>query len=171
KIERTQAKKITHSTILDVNLLQNVPDIGPFDAVVMFHVLEHIPNPISFLNNVKKLLRRGGKLLVEVPNLNDYQLRLNEAYKKWHWQLAHLNYFTPSTLKKVIRSGGFKDVKIQGIQRYSIENMFSWKLTGKPQLNAPTHILPIEYEWLEKYYKNHLERSLQSDAIIAVARC
>ena len=92
---------------------------------------------------------------------------MNKAYGDWFWQRAHINYFSPKTLRKVFHKAGFK-VRILGVQRYSIENLFSWKLTNKPQLKNPTHSLSKEYEWIEKYYKHNLERKLICDTLIVI---
>jgi len=42
-----------------------------FDFVVLFHVLEHIPDPVRFLQSLRPLLRLDGRLIVEVPNVDD----------------------------------------------------------------------------------------------------
>ena len=54
--------------------------IGKYDVIVMFQVLEHIPEPVLFLKNVGRLLKKTGKLIIEVPNLDDHLLNLNEEY-------------------------------------------------------------------------------------------
>ena len=165
---RKYSKKVTGVRPLDINLTEQIPNIGSFDTIVLFQVLEHVNDPIKFLKNLTKLLNPKGKVIVEVPNLNDFQLGFNKAYSKWYWQRAHIHYFTPQILGKVLLRAGLKNAKIFGIQRYSIENMFSWKLTNKPQLNNPTYNLPIEYAWIEKYYKQYLEKNLKCDTLIAI---
>jgi len=165
--KRIMSRKVTKVKILDVDINTQSLDIGNFDTIVMFHVLEHIRDPISFLKKEKKLLKPTGKLIVEVPNCNDFQLELNKSYKDFYWQRAHLHYFTPKNLKGVFSHAGF-NAKILGVQRYSIENMFSWRLTNKPQLNEPTYSLPKPYEWIEKSYKHNLEKNLKCDTIIAI---
>jgi 2-polyprenyl-3-methyl-5-hydroxy-6-metoxy-1,4-benzoquinol methylase len=167
--KRIMSKKVTKVKILDVDINSKSLDIGNFDTIVMFHVLEHIRDPIKFLQKVKKLLKSNGKLIVEVPNCDDFQLELNKSYKDFYWQRAHLHYFTPKNLKRVLFLAGFK-TEILGVQRYSIENMFSWKLTNKPQLNEPTYSLPKPYDWVEKAYKHNLEKNLKCDTIIAIGK-
>lgn len=161
------AKKVTNAKILDVNINEKIPSIGKFDFIVMFHVLEHIIDPTKFLSKIKKLLKTNGKIIIEVPNVNDFQLSTNSEYKKFYWQRAHIHYFNPLSLKKVIKNNSLK-VRIVGVQRYSIENMFNWKLTKKPQMNTPTFSLPKEYYWLEQSYKNYLTKNLICDTIIAI---
>jgi len=63
----------------------------------------------------------------------------------------------------------FKKIKINGLQRYSIENMFMWKFTGKPQLENPTYSLDFNYEFIEKYYKKFLEKNFICDTLVAIA--
>ncbi len=50
-----------------------------FDLVVMFHVLEHLPDPISFLRSLRELLRVGAKLIIEAPNVDDALVSLYKS--------------------------------------------------------------------------------------------
>jgi 2-polyprenyl-3-methyl-5-hydroxy-6-metoxy-1,4-benzoquinol methylase len=167
--KRKLAKKITSATILNINLEKEIPKLKKFDCIVMFHVLEHIIDPVNFLNNIKKLLKKNGKLIIEVPNSDDFQLSFNKNYKKWYWQFAHVHYFNSKTIKKTLQRSNFKKIKIQGIQRYSIENLFYWHINKKPQLTNPVYNLENELEWLDKYYKNFLEKNLTSDTLVIIA--
>lgn len=169
KQRRIKSKRVTNVKVLNINLMGCASNIGIFDGIVLFHVLEHIIDPVNFLKNISNLLKPKGKLIVEVPNFDDNQIKMNEAYKDWSLQRAHIHYFVPTILKDVFTKAGLR-VKVTGIQRYSIENMFSWKLTNKPQINNPIFSLEKEYDWIEKSYKTNLEKKLISDTIIAVGQ-
>ena len=169
KEKRKILKKVAKAKVLNININEQIPDIGPFDTIVFFHVLEHISEPVKFLINCQKLLKPRGKIIVEVPNCDDFQLQHNKAYKEFYWQRAHINYFTPRLLKEVFYKSGLKKTRIIGVQRYSIENMINWKLTNKPQIDEPTYSLPKHYNWIESHYKDQLERSLKCDTIMAVS--
>jgi len=170
KDKRKIVKKVANIKVLNININEQIPDIGPFDTIVFFHVLEHISDPVNFLKNCKKLLKSKGKIVAEVPNCDDFQLKLNKAYTEFFWTRAHINYFSPKTLKKVFQKSGLNNIKILGVQRYSIENMFSWKITNKPQLHEPTYRLPTHYQWIESPYKSTLEKSLKCDTIIVISK-
>jgi len=101
------------------------------DTVTLFHVLEHIIEPIEFLNRIKSVLCDDGQLIIEVPVKDDILVNL-PSYKKFYYQLAHCTYFTQRTLCGLINKCGFSVCKIKRIQRYSLDNHLHWLIFGKP---------------------------------------
>jgi SAM-dependent methyltransferase len=77
-----------------------------FDQVQWFHVLEHVHEPLAALLKLRSLLKPGGSLLVEVPNVYEPYGLLEENF----FQNVHLVSYSPSTLPALIRRAGF-DVK------------------------------------------------------------
>jgi SAM-dependent methyltransferase len=69
-----------------------VPDAS-LDLVTMFHALEHVPDPRLVLNTARGWLKRGGRLVVEVPNVAALVQAPSHQY-----HFAHLHHFTGSTL-------------------------------------------------------------------------
>ena len=54
-----------------------------FSVITLLNVLEHIPNPVRFLNLIKKLLPRGGVIVIQVPNdFNELQITAKEFLNK-----------------------------------------------------------------------------------------
>jgi SAM-dependent methyltransferase len=82
-----------------------------FDVVVMSHVVEHLADPGDVLRRVHDLLNPGGLLYVAVPNLESLQYRI---FGK-HWDvvnpLAHLQYFGPGSLQRLLADCGFENVE------------------------------------------------------------
>jgi SAM-dependent methyltransferase len=78
------------------------------DAVVMWHVLEHLDDPRAALRRVHGWLRPGGLLLVGVPNLDSWQRAL--AGERWlHYDVPrHRMHFTPAGLGALLRAAGFE---------------------------------------------------------------
>lgn len=161
---------VSDAPVIDFDILSETKSIGQFDTVVMFQVLEHIVDPVEFLKKISKILKKNGKLIIEIPNVNDFQLKLNQIYRDWFWQKAHVSYFSVKVLSEILTRNKFQEVKISGIQRYSIENMFSWKLNGKPQAKKPSYNMPAEYDWIDNHYKKYLEKKLICDTLIAIAK-
>lgn len=79
-----------------------------FDAVIVWHVLEHLDHPQTTLERVSRLLKPDGLLYLEVPNLSSLQSR--STGKNWfHLDLEHhLYHFTMNGLHQLLRSTGFR---------------------------------------------------------------
>jgi SAM-dependent methyltransferase len=79
-----------------------------FDTVILWHVLEHIPDPAALLAEVRRILRPGGTLLVAVPNFGSWEARWGQD--RWfHLDVPrHLNHFTPDALRGYLRDAGLR---------------------------------------------------------------
>ncbi len=78
-----------------------------FDQVIVWHVLEHLPDPRGTLLEIRRILRPGGRLVVSVPNFSSYQARWAGA--AWfHLDLPrHLYHFPLPALRRLLESCGF----------------------------------------------------------------
>lgn len=166
--KRTAAQQITTAPILNIDLLQSSPKIGTFDVITMFHLIEHLTDPIRFCRIVRRYLTNQGCLIIEMPNLDDLMLDSCPTYRLFWWQRAHISYFGARTIQHVLREAGYAEVEVLGIQRYGIDNMMNWLVNGKPQLDAPSYETSSPYRWLEQYYKSHLEKTLRCDTLMAI---
>ncbi len=79
-----------------------------FDLVTLWHVFEHMENPAATLAAVHRILKPGGKLILEVPNFSSWQSRLTG--KHWfHLDLnRHLYHFSKQGLAQILCRAGFK---------------------------------------------------------------
>jgi 2-polyprenyl-3-methyl-5-hydroxy-6-metoxy-1,4-benzoquinol methylase len=87
---------------------------GFFDAVTMWDVLEHLPNPRRALEESHRLLKGGGFLIVRVPNTNFQLLKafLREGILRGQRNSLqanlHLNHFSAANLRRLLTSTGFE---------------------------------------------------------------
>lgn len=71
---------------------------GRFDVVTLWDVLEHVVDPMNFLRRCRNLLQTGGRLFLNVPDLDSIEARL--LGRRWPLLLPeHLNYFNRSSLR------------------------------------------------------------------------
>ncbi|MHB8185466.1 MAG: methyltransferase domain-containing protein [Dermatophilaceae bacterium] len=81
-------------------------DLRP-DVVAIWHVLEHVPDPVSFLGEIRSTLRPGGTLVLEVPNGS------SSTFKRLglEWDAAqpddHFFHFSPHGLELMLGAAGF----------------------------------------------------------------
>jgi 2-polyprenyl-3-methyl-5-hydroxy-6-metoxy-1,4-benzoquinol methylase len=75
-----------------------------FDLISIVHVLEHLPDPVSYITHLReRFLASDGWLLVEVPNL----------YAHDSFEIAHLVAYSSHTLKQVLKKARFDVVKAE----------------------------------------------------------
>ncbi len=92
-------------------------DVPPasLDAVTLWHVLEHLDDPVLALESIAGWLRRGGLLLVGVPNLASVQARVGGA-RWYHLDVPrHRTHFTARGLAALLRAHGFEPVATQHV--------------------------------------------------------
>ncbi len=86
---------------------------GSFDVAVSMSYLEHEPRPAETAARVFELLRPGGLTAHKVPNY-DSHLRwvLGRRWSGYRWP-SHLQYFTPTTLGRLLENAGFEIVGVR----------------------------------------------------------
>jgi 2-polyprenyl-3-methyl-5-hydroxy-6-metoxy-1,4-benzoquinol methylase len=141
-----------------------------FDIITLFHVLEHLQNPIHVLKELKKVLKSNGKIIIEVPSACDFLLSIEnlESFKKFTFWSEHLMLHTDVSIRKFLKICGFKDIKVLYYQRYNFENHLGWFIKGVPgghQFFKGT----VDDKFLNDYNK-FLQRSRKTDTLIAIAR-
>lgn len=78
-----------------------------FDAITLWHVFEHLPDPYQTLNYCRQWLKSDGYLFIEVPNVSSWQAQLFKV--NWFHLDAprHLFLFTPESLDCLLSKAGF----------------------------------------------------------------
>lgn len=94
---KTAVEAIPGVTQLHVGPLSTLSE--RFDVIVLIHALEHIPDPIRYLAGLTRLLNPGGRLLIEVPDLNASPFDILIA--------DHATHFSATTLRAVVEAAGF----------------------------------------------------------------
>jgi 2-polyprenyl-3-methyl-5-hydroxy-6-metoxy-1,4-benzoquinol methylase len=80
-----------------------------FDLITAVDVIEHIPEPIEWLYECHRILKKGGILLMVTPDCSSLPARIKKAM--WpHYKVEHLHYYTPETMKRLFISHGFSHI-------------------------------------------------------------
>ncbi|MCG9134022.1 class I SAM-dependent methyltransferase [Candidatus Poribacteria bacterium] len=84
-----------------------------FDAIVLYHVLEHISELNPFLSELRRVLKpETGTLVIEVPNGEGLQSRLQKADWPYVHPHDHLYYFSAHSLPQLLQKHGFQSVTL-----------------------------------------------------------
>ena len=80
-----------------------------FDVVTLWQVLEHVPQPLMMLKEVRRILKPGGLVVASTPNIGGMPAKI--LRKKW-WDIKrlHINQFAASTLANLLRNAGFRNI-------------------------------------------------------------
>jgi len=141
-----------------------------FDVATMFHVMEHLHDPVSLLNQVRTRLNPNGMLVVEVPHARDALLVRygSEVFRDFTMWSEHLILHTAKNLTCVLEEAGYEILEITGVQRYPLANHLRWLSHGEPGGQEVWDCLvddPLDSEY------ERLLRSLgETDTIIAIAQ-
>ncbi len=85
-----------------------------FDIISMFDVLEHLPSPKDYVREIYRILKPGGVVVAETPNI--------EGFFASHWYKeqselvkphAHICLYSPETVKRLFRSAPFSKITIK----------------------------------------------------------
>ena len=104
------------------------------EVVTLFHVLEHLPDPVKVLTGIRKKMADSGKIIIEVPHANDFLISFLELeqFREHSFWSEHLILHTRQSLKALMEKSGFRNVAIEGFQRYPLSNHLYWLCKGKP---------------------------------------
>lgn len=166
-----EMSKILRKQIIDKYQIQVFPNIaavqGQYDVMTMFHVIEHLPDPIAILIEMKENLKDDGMIYIETPNVNDALLSLyeNESFSNFTYWGCHLYLYSKNTLSTMIKKAGFKINYIKQIQRYPLSNHLYWLAKGKPNGHKLWECLNTEM--LKTAYEATLANLDIADTIIA----
>ncbi len=98
---RQIAKEVNKMTLNDIREFYDLPDHS-FDAITLWHVLEHVHDLNGYMEKFCSLLKPDGKLFIAVPNYDSS----DAAIYKENWAAydvpRHLYHFIPSVMKKLV---------------------------------------------------------------------
>lgn len=88
--------------------IEDVPAaIQLFDVITAAHVIEHVPDPVSFLRHCRRLLKPNGLVVIRTPNASSLGHRLYGPWWRGLEPPRHLVVFTMESLRRVATSTGF----------------------------------------------------------------
>jgi 2-polyprenyl-3-methyl-5-hydroxy-6-metoxy-1,4-benzoquinol methylase len=147
-----------------------------FDFIHINNVLEHVTNPLIFMNECRRILKPGGQMYLSVPNGANDSRNLIRFWQEEHTapcsKEGHLFFFPPQALYELFKRSGFLILKARsygfnrGLRNCGLlPHKKNWKRAYTPQpLNAvenPPIFLHVRegYSYPEWYYRFRLWKS------------
>tara|TARA_B100000787_G_scaffold167599_1_gene154699 strand:+ start:1728 stop:2654 length:927 start_codon:yes stop_codon:yes gene_type:complete len=163
--------KFINSKYKSIKIKKNINDFTEkFDYITLFHVLHYLPNQIEILKILRSKLKKNGKIIIEVPNANDFLLQFDnfDNFKNFTFCKEQLILHTEQSLKGFLKKAGFKNIKIEHYQRYNINNHLGWFVNNKPGGHKYFQKV-FDYSMITNY-SNFLKKLKMTDTLIVVAK-
>lgn len=102
EVARQLGTELLEGTLATSNLPQNY-----FDVVTLWDVIEHLPDPMEEMNQVFRVLKPGGWVVIHTMNVESLFAKLMGANWPWFMEM-HLYYFSEKTLCQLLQSANFE---------------------------------------------------------------
>lgn len=109
---RSNCKQIFNLDLLDTSYIKNIPD-NSLDAISMWHVLEHIHEPLGLLSEFKRILKQNGTLFIAVPNIDSFDYKFYDKYWAALDLPRHIHHFSHKSIKFLLESGNLEVFQIK----------------------------------------------------------
>jgi len=130
-------------------LICEVPN-AEYDFILCLDLLEHLIDPWSFVSELHKKLKPGGKVIASIPNIRTLRVLFNLLIKgkfeyadKGIMDRTHLRFFTKSTIIQLMESNGM--FKINSIQNTEMAKWSNSWIFNKMTLNLFSDLLAEQY--------------------------
>ncbi len=124
-----------YANSMDIRTVSKIEELTgqKYDIILMYYVVEHLRDPVGYFRDLKCMLTGGGKILVEVPNVDDALITLYNAkgFQSFYWQKAHYYNYSHHSLEYVLKKAGYQ-VSTHPEQRYDLSNHMNWLQNGVP---------------------------------------
>jgi 2-polyprenyl-3-methyl-5-hydroxy-6-metoxy-1,4-benzoquinol methylase len=112
----------------DGSLIGQWNDREIFDIVHCSHTIEHVPDPIVYIKEMRCLLKSGGQLMLAFPNYASLpRLMLREVWPIWCLD-SHLWQFTASQMRSILRKAGFAIFSCRTLHGYTPDSRLKKRL-------------------------------------------
>jgi SAM-dependent methyltransferase len=109
--------------VRSVNLSESGFAYESFDVINVAQVFEHLLSPRDMLKELLLYLRPGGLFYIDVPNYNTLPIMLGVDDFDLNRPLQHINFFSPATLEKLLRSESLSVLEIAANSGLKWENL------------------------------------------------
>jgi SAM-dependent methyltransferase len=121
----------TYATSIGLNVTDSLMRVdGTFDGLSLFHVLEHVAEPVPFLESCSEKIRTGGLLYVRVPDFTTVWRRI--FGQQWIWFQPHLHalHYTPRALSLLLEQRGFELLWIRQQRPNTLQTRRAYRLAN-----------------------------------------
>lgn len=134
---RQLAKQMYNADLDDVTRLYKLP-AASFDAITLWHVLEHVHDLQAYVQQLKNLLKENGRIFIALPNYTSKDAGIYKDYWAAYDVPRHLYHFSPRSMQVLMEKNSLKllDYKPMWYDSFYISLLSSKYKNGKPDFFA-----------------------------------
>lgn len=107
---RELARKLYRLTVFDAAQLYELPHAA-FDVITLWHVLEHVHDLHNYVEQLRNLLKPGGKIFIAVPNYHSLDAHIYRSSWAAYDVPRHLYHFTPRAMETLLKMHSLRSVQ------------------------------------------------------------
>jgi 2-polyprenyl-3-methyl-5-hydroxy-6-metoxy-1,4-benzoquinol methylase len=132
---RIVARQLYNSDLADSTIFYQLPEHS-FDAITLWHVMEHVHDLQAYVRQLKFLLKEEGKIFIAVPNYTSNDAAVYKQYWAAYDVPRHLYHFSPRSVAVLMEKNGLtvKQYKPMWYDSFYISLLSSKYKNGKPNL-------------------------------------
>lgn len=138
-------------------------EAGNVYLATSFQVIEHVSNPVEFLQELSQLLSPDGKIVIATPNRKDILLKLlPEDFMPFYFRRAHRWYFEKSSLIFCAEKANLRMHSCRHIHTFGMSNTLAWLRDRKPTGNKQLEGINAD---MDQHWAAWLQSTEQADTI------
>src|SRR4029077_8783598 len=116
-VARGRVSDVVHADLQQIEEVKRSLGERRFDVIIFADVLEHLAWPIGVLRGYLDLLKDGGNVIVSLPNVGLWSVRVNLLLGRFHYEetgvldRTHLRFFTRRSARELIEKAGLEIVR------------------------------------------------------------
>ncbi len=135
--------------VYESDLWQRAYADNRFDAIVLSHVIEHVPDPEALMRECWRILKPGGRMVIVTPNIQSWGHARFGADWRGLEPPRHLQIFSIAALRTLCERAGFGRVNCRSIAHARVIWMASWGLRAGRRLDLATPAPALVRRWAD----------------------
>jgi 2-polyprenyl-3-methyl-5-hydroxy-6-metoxy-1,4-benzoquinol methylase len=125
-----------------------------YDAITLWHVLEHVHALHSYLDQLKRIIKPNGKIIIAVPNYTSYDAAVYGSNWAAYDVPRHLYHFSPRSMAMLVGAGGWT---IQAIKPMWFDSFYVSMLSEQHKTGTNNLLKACFIGWVSnlKAFFNH----------------
>lgn len=170
------ARKVSRDTysleLAEASQFYQLP-VGHFDAITLWHVLEHVHDLSKYVQQLKSVLKDNGRIFIAVPNYTSGDARLYQQYWAAYDVPRHLYHFSPRSIVKLMEQNGLDvlDYKPMWYDSFYISLLSSrYKNTRLPGRQGKTNWIAAFFNGLQSNFSALQDKKKCSSVIYVIGK-